>query len=219
MKRLVELARSLCILISFGTIAEATTITAWSSTAEVIPTVTNMDANVPSSNTHIQGWAEDQGVLIQGGQVVNAILTPAGGYWDGDSIPTTSITNALAVNSFILSYNKKTNNDPITAIFRFDSPIYALIFGTVELDETDLLVASGASYLGGGSRGLDNSGDSVQISSDLRTIIFTAGGSNRDHVRVFTLTDVDAPEPGSWLLIGSGMLGLGWAARRRRRNS
>lgn len=190
----------------------ATTITGDANTIIVNPAPTSVATNSHTSNIKIYGWAEQQGYTLTQNLVIDA--NTAGSYNGGGTYATSTISSGTIVNSFLLHYDKQSGNPTITAKFTFDSQILGLIFTTARLDASDLLRPVGQSMNVGGNRGLDDPGD-VVISNDLRTVTFIAGGTNIDQVRIITDTAA-IPEPGTYALIGTGMMALGLFRRRRK---
>lgn len=212
MKGTRTLLTTVGILVALGGSARATTITGDANTIILNPAPTSVAPNSLTSNTKIYGWAEQQGFTLTQSLVVDA--NAAGSYNGGQTYSTSTISAGTIVNSFLLHYDKVSGNPTITANFTFSSQILGLIFTVTNLDASDLLRPLGQSMNVGGQRGLDDSGDIV-ISNDLRTLTFIAGGTNIDQVRV--ITDIaSVPEPGTYALIGTGIMTLGLIRRKRK---
>jgi PEP-CTERM motif len=104
----------------------------------------------------------------------------------------------------------------------FDSDVLGILTSTDSLAASDFLANTGVDYLNPFFRGLEP-GDSVTISGPQQILFDTVASSPGDYVRVLTafspsavtLSSTTVPEPGSVVLVGSGLMALARLIRRR----
>ena len=103
----------------------------------------------------------------------------------------------------------------------FDSEVLGILTSTETLAASDFLAHTGVNYLSPADRGLE-AGDSVTISGPDQILFDTVASSPGDYVRVLTafspggVTEpTPVPEPGSVVLLGSGLVALAGMLRRK----
>ena len=172
--------------------------------------------NARESNTQIVLFAEQASVTL--GTALSVDVTAPGTY-NGGSPPAAgsgSIAAGTRVDSYFVHFDRVNGNAVVGGSVTFDSDILGVIVYSAGLDASNgLLGAGGTSYISGVStHGLEFAEDVVTLSGDLRTLTLSLQEQpNRvDQLRIV----VAAPEPGTALLLGGGLLALA-ATRRARR--
>lgn len=195
-----------------GTMLAAATMLASTASAALIGataggTIIAAPANVledGTSNTGQQGFDEMQNVLL------GLALSVDGG----------SIAAGTLIDSHMIFYNTAgsatTTSGPIT--WTFSGTVLGVMSdstGALETASSPLLGAAGTIYelAPFAARGLEaGSPDGYSILGNTLTVTMQVSEPG-DWIRVITASEV--PEPGTWALMGLGLLGLGLAKRKR----
>ena len=146
---------------------------------------------------------EDQNILLSAALTVDVGTSP---------IPAGTI-----VASHYIFFDPGPSQHIIGTV-NFDSDVLAIITSTANLAASDFLANTGVNYLNPAARGLE-AGDSVTISGPQQILFDTVASSPGDYVRVLTAFSPAAaatPEPGSIVLLGSGLALIGALLARRR---
>lgn len=184
------------------------------------PAPTSVIPPAETSDSTIFGFAEQQGVVL--GSSVDAGITMPGTWTCCSGLPIGVIPAGETVNSYLLFASPVTaegGNPPgrqfignIT--FTPGEQVVGILIGYAALANTDGTVgAPGTIYPPPGNPlGGMEPGDKVFLSANGQTVgvDFRVGVGNVDMIRILTST----PEPGEFILIGSGLLALGFCRRR-----
>lgn len=187
--------------------ASAATITALTTTGEVIATPSSVTNSLPANVPFIQGFNEKSNVVL------GSDLT-----MQNYGNPNTVASAGTAVDSHMFFMNNpdsSSSTEETTARFSFSSMVLGIITSDSGLDNSDMLLgAMGTTYQSGfNNRGLEG-GDSVSFSGNEVSLTFRLTQPG-DWVRVITVADV-APVP---LPAGAPLMlaGLGAFALMRRK--
>ncbi len=159
----------------------------------------NSVGNDNFQSPNLYGFDEDQNILLTAPLTVDVGSSP---------IPAGTV-----VASHYIFFDPGPTEHVIGTV-DFDSDILGIITSTTTLADSDFLAETGVNYLNPANRGLD-AGDSVTISGPEQILFDTVASSPGDYVRVLTAfspggttTPAPTPEPGSILLLGSGLVAL-----------
>ncbi len=162
------------------------------------------DDNFQSPNLY--GFDEDQNILLTAPLTVN--------------VGTSPIPAGTVVASHYIFFDPGPTQEVIGTV-NFDSEVLGILTSTETLAASDFLAHTGVNYLSPADRGLE-AGDSVTISGPDQILFDTVASSPGDYVRVLTafspggVTEpAPVPEPGSVVLLGSGLVALAGMLRRK----
>jgi hypothetical protein len=141
-----------------------------------------------------------QGEVVPDGLASGGLSGPAGLILDGSTLYVGSVTNSSVF---------KTTLDPL------GTSLFGAVGGSAFFDVGPIVRLADGSILGGSVSGLSNAIFRFLPDGSLATQNYVNG----DFGRVGGLAIAPVPEPGTWLLAGAGIAGLGWAAGRRTRSS
>ena len=185
---------------------------------ELTPGFTDSDpdntvGNNNFQNTNLYAFNEDQNTAILDNPL------------NVDVLASTGLAGTLAVGTIVAS--QYVFFDPEFAVrqtgwVEFDADILALITSAANLDASDYLANTGVNYLSSALRGLEGN-DSVSIDAlnPKRVNVDWRAGSPGDYIRVLTAyspgagTPTQVPEPGTFLLMAAGLVGVVGLKRRR----
>ena len=162
----------------------------------------NSVGNDTFQSPNLFGFDEDQNILLAAPLTVDVGSSP---------IPAGTL-----VASHYIFFDPGPSQQIIGTV-DFDADVLAIMTSTATLAASDFLANTGVNYLNPGARGLEP-GDSVTISGPKQILFDTFASSPGDYVRVlteFSPTAAAVPEPGSLLLLGSGLLALAFLLRSR----
>jgi len=162
----------------------------------------NSVGNDTFQSPNLFGFDEDQNILLAAPLTVDVGSSP---------IPAGTL-----VASHYIFFDPGPSQHVIGTV-DFDADVLAIMTSTATLAASDFLANTGVNYLNPGARGLEP-GDSVTISGPKQILFDTFASSPGDYVRVlteFSPTAAAVPEPGSLLLLGSGLLALAFLLRSR----
>lgn len=132
------------------------------------------------------------------------------------------ISSGANVTSFLLSMDKVGSSATLINLLgsvTFDMDILGLEVFTASLNGSDATYGNPGTTYPTSARGLELfSQDTFEISNDLRTLNVDLQTSDAvDQVRIYVDNSTSAiPEPTTWLMMGTGLIGLS-ALRRRRK--
>ncbi len=157
-----------------------------------------------ATNFHEQAFNEQQNVLL------GANLAVDGG----------SIAAGATVSSHMIFLNTPVGagNASDLQVWTFDGAILGVMSdqsGTMEAASSSILGATGTTYPGSFTcRGME-SNDWYQIIGPNQIEVYMQVSEPGDWIRVVTEADPAIPEPGTLLLLGSGLLGLVGVKKRK----
>ena len=151
------------------------------------------------------GFDEDQNILLTAPLTVDVGSSP--------------IAAGTIVASHYIFFDPGPSEHVIGTV-DFDADILGIITSTDTLAASDFLAHTGVNYLNPSARGLE-AGDSVTINGPQQILFDTFASSPGDYVRVLTAFSpaAAAPEPGSVVMLGSGLVALAALLGRKRRGS
>ncbi len=165
------------------------------------PTNTVGDDNFQTP--HLYGFNEEQNIVLTSTVAVDIGTSPTAGQ---------------VVASHYIFFDPLSTGTTQTGYILFDADIYGVATSTANLNNSDFLANTGVTYENPTLRGLE-AGDVVSIdgSDSTRLNVNWTAASPGDYVRVFTMHSAlaELPEPGTLIVFGFGLLGIG-AMRRRR---
>jgi hypothetical protein len=172
------------------------------------------DQNCSESGTAtdcpIRGWDELQNHVLAASLTTDAY----------SAVPSVVLAAGTVINSHMLFFDPKYSTSR-TGTFTFDGDILGIIEGDQTLFDTDFLGSPSATYPAAvfNLRGLETNTDSILVSGNTITLRYTASNPG-DQLRVLTRADGgtgnEVPEPGTYALIGAGLIGLGLLRRKRK---
>jgi len=193
----------------------------------LISAPTSVGINALQSDSDLFGFSEVQNFTLLSDTYVNGT---GSGLFTGTGNPATEmITAGTSVDSYLFHVDSVTAT-PATRFFgdvTFGTDILGIIFERSELNQTDLTLGFAGTFYPGieanssfrefefGTAGCGvGIFDCATISGDLRTLILDMGTTTQiDQIRVITAASV--PEPASIALMGFGLVGLGFARRKK----
>jgi hypothetical protein len=140
-----------------------------------------------------------QGEVVPDGLGSGGLSGPAGLILDGGTLYVGSVSNSSVF---------KTTLDPL------GTSLLGAVGGSAYFDVGPIVRLADGSILGGSVSGLSNTIFRFLPDGSLATQNYVSG----DFGRVGGLAIAPVPEPGTWILAGVGIVGLGWVARRRSRS-
>ncbi len=166
----------------------------------------NSVGNDNFQSPNLYGFDEDQNILLTAPLTVDVGSSP---------IPAGTV-----VASHYIFFDPGPTQQVIGTV-NFDSQVLGILTSTGTLASSDFLAHTGVNYLNPADRGLE-AGDSVTISGTDQILFDTFASSPGDYVRVLTafspggVTEpTPVPEPGSVVLLGSGLVALAGMLRRK----
>ena len=165
----------------------------------------NSVGNDNFQSPNLYGFDEDQNILLTAPLTVN--------------VGTSPIPAGTVVASHYIFFDPGPTQEVIGTV-NFDSAVLGILTSTTSLAASDFLAHTGVNYLSPDERGLE-AGDSVTISGTDQILFDTVASSPGDYVRVLTAFSpggaeaAAAPEPGSVVLLGSGLVALAGMLRRK----
>jgi len=171
----------------------------------------NTVGNDTFQNANLYGFDEGQNIAVTVDLAVDDLADGLGGGSGPGIIPMGS-----TVASHYIFFDPVDNSQIGTV--SFDSDIVAIISSTANLAASDFLINTGVTYLNPSERGLE-SGDVVTITGlQMITVNWTASTPG-DYIRVLTDFSPGAavPEPASFWVVGSSLVGLIGVSRRKAR--
>lgn len=191
-----------------GTVTGGTAFAAGGGFVKLTPPLSNPfgPPNSVGNNTfqsaNLYGFDEDQNIPISSALTVDVGTAPASG---------------TVVASHYIFFDPGPSQT-IVGTVNFDADVIGIMTSTATLAASDFLANTGVTYLNPGLRGLE-AGDSVTISGTRQIRFATQASSPGDYVRVLTQFSPIAgtPEPNGALLLGTGLIALAAALRRKRR--
>lgn len=217
--------------ILFAILLVVTVLPAYGSIIMFSPSVTVLPSAPASveigqllSDTTINGFLEQEGVVL--GSSVNVGITSPGTWVCCSGLPTGTIAAGEEVNSYLLraapdAVTQGLHDFQGSITFGNGEKIVGVIVGYGNISNTNgIFAAPGTLYppsscgqCGQEPANAPPIGDSVTISSNMQTIYvnFRVADGNMDAIRILTTV----PEPAEFILLGSGLVALGFIKRRQ----
>ena len=208
--------------------AQATLISISPCTGAVACTITTTPPNPVTQNPNdgvLLAWDELQNVTLTEDLRVDRVFDPAASFITAAPGGDFFIKAGTIVSSHYFQWDPGNGSaSTVEATITLDSQAFAFITATQNLFDSDAALGlPTVDYNDFGLRGLE-AGDTTVFSGPNVDIRWTAG-SPGDWTRLITAFSPGGnnggsiPEPASLSLLGFGLAGMGWAARRRRRKA
>ncbi len=174
-----------------------------------------------TENTQMMVYREAQNVILSSPILVN--FSSSGDYAPTMPNPaaTINIATGTTLTSFLFHLDPPDHNQAsISATITFDGDILGIISSYSGLIATDaLLGVPGTTYdAKSGARGMEpgttSVGDSLGVSANFRTLTLNFGATTIDEIRVLVGSSNEAPEPGTFALLASGIAVFSCLRRR-----
>lgn len=177
-----------------------------------------LTANFSNEST-LYVWDEVQNYTLTENLMVNRVADTTASYVGG-TVGNYYITAGTVVSSHYVQWDPTSAS--VSATLNFDSDIFAFITSDLYLASSDYLGLTGIDYGDFVNRGLE-SGDLTDFNGGSVDISWYAS-SPGDWTRLITAYSpggepgpAPVPEPSTVLLLGSGLVGLAWYGRKRKK--